>query len=53
MENEKYKYCNRCHRKLIDEKSKKLGFGKVCYKKYLAKKKTYLFEMEEIHEIIK
>ena len=40
--------CRRCHRKLKDEKSIELGFGQVCYKKYMAKKKVYLFDMEEI-----
>ena len=44
--------CRRCHRKLRDEKSKELGFGKVCYKKYLSRKKVYLFEMEETNETI-
>lgn len=42
--------CRRCHRKLTDEKSKTLGFGKICYKKYLQRKKTYLFEMEVNNE---
>ena len=40
------KLCNRCHRELKDKKSKELGFGPTCYKKYLKKKKVYLFEME-------
>ena len=53
MEKENCKYCNRCHRKLKDEKSKELGFGKICYEKYLKKQKTYLFEMEVTNEIIK
>ena len=41
------KYCKRCHRKLKDEKSKELGFGKICYKKYIQanQKKNYLFEV--------
>ena len=43
---EKLDICKRCHRKLKDEKSKELGFGKVCYKKYLKRKKSYLFDME-------
>ena len=43
--------CKRCHRKLKDEKSKELGFGKVCYQKYLNKKKSYLFDMEGTNEI--
>lgn len=42
--------CRRCHRKLLSEESKKLGFGKTCYKKYMQRKKTYLFEMEEYDE---
>ena len=44
------KICKRCHRKLKDERSKELGFGKVCYQKYLNKKKTYLFDMEVTNE---
>lgn len=50
MENEDIKVCRRCHRKLKDEKSKKLGFGKICYQKYLKRKKSYLFDMEEFNE---
>ena len=38
--------CRRCHRKLKDDKSKELGFGPVCYKKYLKKKKSFLFDIE-------
>lgn len=38
--------CKRCHRKLKDETSKKLGFGKVCYEKYINKQKTYLFDIK-------
>lgn len=37
--------CRRCHRKLKDAESKKLGFGKTCYKKYCKRKPTYLFEV--------
>ena len=37
--------CRRCHRKLKDEESKQLGFGKICYKKYLKRKPNYLFEV--------
>lgn len=44
------KICKRCHRKLKDERSKELGFGKVCYQKYLNRKKTYLFDMEVTNE---
>lgn len=44
--------CRRCHRKLKDEKSKELGFGKICYEKYINRKKVYLFEMEESNETI-
>lgn len=40
------KLCNRCHRELKDSKSKELGFGPTCYKKYLKSKKVYLFDME-------
>lgn len=49
---EEFDLCKRCHRKLRDDQSKKLGFGPVCYKKYLQKHKTYLFEMEVENEII-
>ena len=38
--------CRRCHRKLKDETSKKLGFGKVCYKKYINQSKVYLFDID-------
>ena len=41
------KFCKRCHRKLKDETSKRLGFGKICYNKYINSKKKYLFEIEE------
>lgn len=44
--------CKRCHRRLKDERSKELGFGKVCYQKYLNRKKTYLFDMEVTNETI-
>ena len=37
--------CKRCHRKLKDDKSKTLGFGPICYNKYLKQQKTYLFEI--------
>lgn len=46
-------YCRRCHRKLKDENSRKLGFGKVCYKKYNDKRKTYLFDIEVVNSEIK
>jgi len=51
-QNEK-KICKRCHRELKDTKSKILGFGPICYKKYLQTQKNYLFEMEVDNEIIK
>jgi len=38
--------CRRCHRKLKDEESIKLGFGRICYNKYKQSKKIYLFELE-------
>lgn len=41
------KICKRCHRKLKDDKSKELGFGPICYKKYLQRQKSYLFDMNE------
>ena len=47
-------YCKRCHRKLKDDKSKELGFGKICYMKYLQSKnkKVYLFNMEITNELL-
>lgn len=42
------KYCKRCHRELKSEKSKKLGYGDVCYKKSINHKSLYLFELEDI-----
>ena len=39
------KLCRRCQKELKDNKSKKLGFGPVCYKKYLEKQKVYLFDI--------
>lgn len=44
--------CRRCHRKLKDNESIKLGFGKICYQKQLNQQKNYLFSMEETNEII-
>ena len=44
--------CKRCHRPLKDEISKKLGFGRICYQKYLNRKKVYLFDMEVHDEAI-
>ena len=47
---EEYKkvLCRKCHRELKDEQSRKLGFGPICYKKYMNKRKSYLFDMEGI-----
>ena len=45
VENISKKLCNRCHRELKDDKSKQLGFGPICYKKYLQKQKIYLFDL--------
>lgn len=39
--------CRRCHRKLKDNKSKELGFGPICYRKYLKQNKLFLFDMGE------
>ena len=44
--------CRRCHRKLKDAESIKLGFGKICYQKQSQHQKTYLFAMEEPNETI-
>lgn len=38
--------CRRCHRKLKDADSIKLGFGKICYTKYKQSTKNYLFELK-------
>lgn len=46
-------FCKRCHKKLKNEEQKKLGFGKICYAKYLKRKRAYLFEMEVSNETIK
>ena len=46
------KYCKRCNRKLTDEKSKQLGYGKVCYKKIQSVTKNYLFDLEDTNEVI-
>lgn len=43
--------CKKCHRELKDIQSKKLGFGPVCYKKYMNRKKVYLFDMEVPDEV--
>jgi len=44
-EKDEVKYCKRCHRELKDDKSRQLGFGKICYNKYIKKEKNYLFTM--------
>lgn len=47
IENEnKVILCKRCNRKLKDEISKKLGYGKICYQK-IKKHNNYLFKIEE------
>lgn len=33
MESKEYEFCLRCHRKLKSEDARKIGYGKVCYKK--------------------
>ena len=40
-------YCKRCHRKLTDLKSIELGYGRLCYKKYIedSQAKMYLFDI--------
>ena len=45
------KICKRCHRPLKDEKSKQLGYGKICYQKITKKNSLYLFEMEDNNEV--
>lgn len=47
MGKEDKKYCKRCHRELKSEKSRKLGYGDVCYKKSINCKSLYLFELED------
>lgn len=43
-----YCVCKRCHRKLKDEKSKQLGFGKTCYNKYIKSTQIHLFEISKM-----
>lgn len=38
--------CKRCHRKLKDENSKHIGFGKVCYEKWKKLEQNYLFDID-------
>ena len=33
MEEKEYAFCLRCHRKLKNEKAKKIGYGVVCHRK--------------------
>ena len=44
---EEISICKRCHRKLKDEKSKKLGYGITCYKKVSKRNSLFLFELED------
>ena len=44
---EQINICKRCHRRLKDNQSTTLGFGPICYKKYLEKQKVYLFDIKE------
>ena len=44
------KFCKRCHRELKDNQSKQIGYGPVCYKKYLDRKKIYLFDLPIISD---
>ena len=47
MQNEEYKYCLRCGRKLKNPEAKKLGYGKICYEKMLDKgRKKPLFTLK-------
>lgn len=43
------KYCRRCHRKLKDEESKRLGYGKICYSKINKRRCLYLFDIEVLN----
>ena len=47
---EEIKYCKRCHRKLKDNQSKQLGYGKICYSKINKKEALYLFDIEVINK---
>lgn len=38
--NKEYDRCLMCGRKLKTPETRKLGFGKVCYEKYLVRSKT-------------
>lgn len=53
MELDEVVLCKRCHRKLKDPEQRKLGFGKVCYKKQFRNRKIHLFEMGVNNETIK
>ena len=39
-ENKECDRCLRCGRKLKTQETRKLGFGKVCYEKYLVRSET-------------
>jgi len=42
-----YKTCRRCGRKLKSRESRLVGFGPVCYRKYLeSQRKSRLFELK-------
>lgn len=47
VEDTSRKLCIRCHRELKDAKSKRLGYGPICYKKYLERNRLYLFDMPD------
>lgn len=40
--------CKRCRRKLKDLESKRLGYGKICYAKTIAKNANFLFDIFEV-----
>ena len=46
LKNDKeYEYCLRCGRKLKSEKTRKLGYGDICFKKMKTQHKHRLFTL--------
>lgn len=51
LEKNIHEHCSRCHRKLKDEQSKIIGYGKICYSKVCNNKSSFLFDLEVTNEI--
>lgn len=45
MIDKEYEYCLRCGRKLKSDKTRKQGYGIICYKKIKVKQKNRLFTL--------